>query len=134
LKAAEAGIVRWLVRISCAVALALVGFAHQVPAFANGAFISNELSEYILPDGTAPVICTVDKTHTEHDGGKLHEHGCEACRISASTVLPAPVFVAWPSASIPTYLGPSLSAEATGNRPLFPGGGPRGPPLMAALI
>ncbi len=134
MKAAEAGIVRWLVRISCAVALVLVGFAHQAPAFADGAFITDELSEYVLPDGTAPIICTVDTAQSTHHDSKIHTHGCEACRISASTVLPAPVFVAWPSASIPTYLGPIHGAEATGNRPLSPGGGPRGPPLMAALI
>jgi hypothetical protein len=121
------------VRISCAFALVLVGFAHQAPAFANGAFIPDELSEYVLPDGTAPVICTIGKAQPSHHNGKLHAHGCEACRISASIVLPAPVFTAWRRASMPSYLGPHHSAEASRDRPLSPGW-PRGPPLNAARI
>jgi len=133
-KAAEAGIVRWLVRISCVVALVLVGFAHQAPAFADGEFIPDELSEFVLPDGTAPVICTVDKAQPTHHNSKVHAHGCEACRISASTVLPAPAFVAWRGIAILTNPGPRRGSAVDESRPLSPGGGPRGPPLGVAQV
>ncbi|WP_283192581.1 hypothetical protein [Rhizobium sp. AN80A] len=134
MKAAEAGIVRWLVRVSCAVALVFLGFAHQAPAFANGAFISVELSEYVLPDGTVPVICTVGKAQTGDHQSKVDAHGCEACRISASVVLPAPISIALRSVAIPISLGPRSGTEADGSGPLSPAGGPRGPPLNPGRV
>lgn len=81
-----------MVRILCAVALLCLGFAHKAPVLAApGGIPLNEIAAYVLPDGTLPVLCI-----TSHDDGKSHPHedgrgtGCEACRLNASVILPAP--------------------------------------------
>jgi hypothetical protein len=79
---------KWLMRIMCAIALLFVGFAHQAPAFANGTFIAPEFAEYVLPDGTLPVICIAGKVEGKHTHDKAHAAKCEACRTSV--LLPAP--------------------------------------------
>ncbi len=71
------------IRLLSVLALALVAFAHK-PVEAAG-----PLAFYTLPDGSAPVLCLGG-----HDGGSKHKHGgyCDACRISASALCPAPAF------------------------------------------
>ncbi len=81
---------QWLVRMTCAIALLFVGFAHQAPAFANGTFIAPEFAEYVLPDGTLPVICIAGKVDGKHTHNQAHAAKCEACRIGSSVLLPAP--------------------------------------------
>ncbi|MGO6943241.1 hypothetical protein [Rhizobium leguminosarum] len=118
---------QWALRILCAVALVFVGFAHQVPAAAAGD--PAELAQYVLPDGTLPTLCvtTTDKSgQDQHD--KAHSHGCEACRISVSILLPAPTDIA--GAAIPFAAAVELPIRAEAfHRQLFPPNtGPRAPP------
>lgn len=120
---------QWALRVLCAVALVFVGFAHQVPTAAASDLGPAELVQYVLPDGTLPTLCVTitDKSDQgQHD--KTHSHGCEACRISASTLLPAPTDVA--GAPIPFAVTVELPIRAeTFHRQLFPPNtGPRAPP------
>ncbi|MBY3128676.1 DUF2946 family protein [Rhizobium laguerreae] len=120
---------QWALRILCAVALVFVGFAHQLPAVAAGEFDPAELAQYALPDGTLPTLCvtTTDKSgQDQHD--KAHSHGCEACRISTSILLPAPTDIA--GATIPFSAAVELPIRTEAfHRQLFPPNtGPRAPP------
>ncbi|WLD96041.1 hypothetical protein PX860_10730 [Agrobacterium leguminum] len=79
-----------IVRTLCALALLLVGFAHKPPVLANSQIPLREIAQYVLPDGTLPVLCLPSE-----DGKAKHDHhdigsGCEACRLTASVLLPAP--------------------------------------------
>ncbi|MBY5836690.1 hypothetical protein J3P71_05355 [Rhizobium leguminosarum] len=120
---------QWALRILCAVALVFVGFAHQLPAAAAGEFDPAELAQYALPDGSLPTLCvtTTDKSgQDQHD--KAHSHGCEACRISVSILLPAPTDIA--GAAIPFAAAVELPIRTEAfHRQLFPPNtAPRAPP------
>lgn len=82
---------QWGVRILCALAFLLLGFAHKPPVVEAGPIPASEVADYILPDGTLPVLClpSEDGTakHHQHESGTF----CEACRLAASTILPTPV-------------------------------------------
>jgi hypothetical protein len=80
----------WLVRLTCAIALLFVGFAHETPVFAKSAFIIFEPAQYVLPDGTLPVICIEGKAQGNHTHDKVQAAKCEACRIGSSVLLPLP--------------------------------------------
>jgi hypothetical protein len=87
--AARRGGMAKLVRILCAIALLCLGFAHKPPT-ADAASISiAEFEQYVLPDGTLSVLCLSDMDGQSH-GDKNVGNGCEACRLSASILLPAP--------------------------------------------
>lgn len=71
----------------CALALVFVAFAHQPVSAASA---QPDLSAYTLPDGTLPVLCLTDSGDTDHHKSAWHGNGCEACRLSASVILPVP--------------------------------------------
>ncbi|WP_097141761.1 hypothetical protein [Rhizobium subbaraonis] len=81
-----------LLRIFCAIALLCVGFAHKPPVLplAPSSLPIDEVAQYVLPDGTLPVLCLPSEDgkakHQDHTFGP----GCEACRLSASIILPSP--------------------------------------------
>lgn len=91
MRTAKANMAQWLMRMICAIALLFVGFAHQAPVFAGGAFVPLEFAEYALPDGTLPVICIAGKVEGKHRHEQAHAVQCEACRISSAALLPDPV-------------------------------------------
>ncbi|MDI7922398.1 hypothetical protein [Ferirhizobium litorale] len=117
-----------LVRMLCALALLMVGFAHKVPALDYGPIPLSEIAHYTLPDGSLPMLCLSsehgDTKHGSHDLGS----GCEACRLSASVLLPAP----------PDTVGERIQQAIAHFRPLRseahyrqlfpPNTSPRGPP------
>jgi hypothetical protein len=80
----------WTVRMLCALSLLFVGFAHQPPALAGQ---PENVEAYRLPDGSLPTLCITVSDDGEGKGTaghKIHHQGCEACRISASVLLPTP--------------------------------------------
>jgi hypothetical protein len=78
---------RIAVRMICALALLFVAFAHQPVSLASA---QPDLSAYTLPDGSLPVLCLTDSNDTDHHNSAWHGKGCEACRLSASVILPVP--------------------------------------------
>jgi hypothetical protein len=71
-------------RLLCALAMAMIGFAHQ-PVFAAQAQ-GSEIS--VLPDGEIATMCL----SSSETGGKklLSGNACEACRLSSTCLLPSP--------------------------------------------
>ena len=118
---------QWALRILCAATLVFVAFAHQAPVAGESG--PTELAQYVLPDGTLPSLCaTVSDKSDQGQHDKTHSHGCEACRIGASTLLPAPMDVA--GAPIPFAVAVELPirAESFPRRLFPPNTGPRAPP------
>ncbi|MFJ6324672.1 MULTISPECIES: hypothetical protein [unclassified Rhizobium] len=125
---------QWVVRTLCALSLLLVGFAHQVPALPAKQLSPAELAQYILPDGTLPTLCVtvIDGAGQEH--GKVgHLTGCEACRISASVVLPVPADVVGAPIGFAFTVELPRRAEAIHRQLYPPNTGPRAPPADPIL-
>lgn len=92
----------WL-RIICAVALLFLGLAHR-PAVVMAQAGPLELT-YQLPDGTAPDLCVPQGT----DRQVVTYPACDACRLSASVILPpAPEGISYfAPAAVPVHLVPA---------------------------
>ena len=115
------------VRILCAIALLCLGFSHQPPT-ADAASISiSDFEQYVLPDGTSPVLCLSDMDGQSH-GGKKAGNGCEACRLSASILLPAPGDVSGWLIPRPADRFIKQKADTVVWRHLTACASPRGPP------
>jgi hypothetical protein len=119
---------QWFVRILCAMALLFVGFAHQIPVIHAASGVV-DVSEYVLPDGSLPVFCITDNGDDGADHGKMRMvHGCEACQMAASIVLPIPSDAPGYRVSISPVVA-FQGAASEFHRPLFPPNtGPTGPP------
>lgn len=122
-----------MMRIVCVIALLFVGFAHQAPVIRTSAG-TVDVSQYVLPDGTLPIFCITDND-ADDDGqthGKMHMvHGCDACQIGASVLLPEPADATGRPMQFVASATPRLEMH-TFFRPLFPPNtGPRAPPLTS---
>ena len=73
-------------RIACALSLVLLSFSHSPMISKSNPSTHVDMSAYILPDGSLPVLCLTggseEKTHTIAP--------CEFCRISHALILPEP--------------------------------------------
>ncbi len=78
------------VRLLCVLALMLVAFAHKPVDIASAEELL--LAEYVLPDGSYPVLCITDHAVDKNDRSQhLHNSNiCDACRISSAFLCPAP--------------------------------------------
>lgn len=73
-----------------ALCIALLGVA--LPRAALIADSAPDLTAYILPDGTLPVICQADPDHLPRDAADHGKHHCLACQlVIASTGASDPV-------------------------------------------
>lgn len=116
---------QWLARLSCVLALLSLGFAHQVPAFAD----SPAQAQYQLPDGTFPVICVTYQDEDGKEHGKVHPSGCETCQISAVALLPAPSDIQIGRVAF-VRSDTAAPKRKIFHRPLYPpNSGPRAPPM-----
>lgn len=119
-------------RLIAALALLMIGFAHQ-PVVANP--LALQFAAYSLPDGTLPFFCLNDDGSQPAKDSKsaVHDHGCDACRLSASALMPTP----------PDLSGQSFDFSAVRlviekdfqlARTLYPPSlGPRAPPDIVVL-
>lgn len=113
-------------RFACVFALVMIGFAHTpASAYPNDALAF----AYQLPDGTFAPLCQDD-----HDSSKPHavkDTGCEACRLAAAILLPAPADVA----HIEVFLSEEVKVferrQRTGRALYPPNTGPRAPPAIS---
>jgi hypothetical protein len=119
-----------MIRLWCVLALVMVGFAHQ-PVSATP-FGPVEQAAYVLPDGTLPVFCINDVVDTKP--AKFSLHGCDACRLSASILLPPPPQAGGRIAfSRPAELGVIVAVSLV-QRLYPPNARPRAPPVSVIAI
>lgn len=89
---ANAGKIRTLsVRILCVLALVFLGLSHRMPAPETPAESFEIASSLTLPDGSVAELCLP----SGHAPGFKVYPDCDACRLSASTLLPVPPTVAF---------------------------------------
>lgn len=115
------------IRFFSVLALFFVAFAHkpiELRETANSEFLR---AEFILPDGTFPVICRAING-TSGEKRHLHIADCDACRLSAQFICPTP------NASSGSLLHLALAhgdilAEPVVSRNIYPPAAPpRAPP------
>jgi hypothetical protein len=125
---------RMAVHIMCMMALFAVGFAHKVPSLSASPLTPAEIVAYTLPDGTLPVLCISDQASSDHDHDQDHQHkadgGCEACRISASILLPLPTDTVGLIAKLDRKLTFQRVTEPVVARIFPPNQSPRAPPAI----
>ncbi|MDR6821118.1 hypothetical protein J2X76_006319 [Neorhizobium sp. 2083] len=120
--------VQWVVRALCVLALLFVGFAHKPLNLDYHSIPASELAAYTLPDGTLPVLCLPSEDgKTKHDGHDLGS-GCEACRLTASVLLPAPADMAGAPIVRESERMVPVRSEAFYRQLFPPNTAPRGPP------
>lgn len=73
-----------VLRALVAVALLLSAFAHRPAAFE--AYGVQDLTAYVLPDGTLPVLCLPG----DENKSSKHFDACDFCQIASSFALPLP--------------------------------------------
>ncbi|MDE1994692.1 MAG: hypothetical protein KGI75_19465 [Rhizobiaceae bacterium] len=127
------GTTQWMVRILSAVALLLVGFAHEPLTASADELTPAQLAQYRLPDGTLPVFCVTYKDANGKEHSKTHAPGCEACRISSAVLLPTPPMDVCERLA---FIGRNIRApkvEAFHRQLYPPNSGPRAPPLFKTV-
>ena len=115
------------IRMICVVALVLLGLAHRPAVPPTPQLSPQEIAALTLPDGSLPELCLP----TEDGKAKGHavSSDCEACRIAASALLPAPADSV--GFRMPLIAAVTLPQPAEAHyRQLFPPDShPRAPPI-----
>jgi hypothetical protein len=109
-------------RILCAILLVSAGLAHQ-PVAAKPPQV-RDLAIYVLPDGSVADLCVPG----DGEPIKVAWHGCEACRIAASILIPEPPGNAAHVDQTPIAVDFASVKSMDAKVLLRPGASPRGPP------
>ncbi|WP_457580946.1 hypothetical protein [Ensifer canadensis] len=120
-----------VMRMFCALAVLLLGFAHQAPAAAT-TLSATERAQFALPDGSLPDLCLPGAG--DDDGGSnslSHSHFCGACRIFWG-LLPAPADAADTIVRKTENVLPRGQPVASARSQLPPNASPRGPPASSS--
>jgi hypothetical protein len=72
------------VRLLCVLCLVMIGFAHKPVESAS----TGSIPVYVLPDGSVASICIPGDPGKSPT--KASSHGCDACRLSSTALLPTP--------------------------------------------
>ncbi|MBX5161028.1 MULTISPECIES: hypothetical protein [unclassified Rhizobium] len=113
-------------RMLCALSFALLGLAHQPPqAVASEGY---HAAAYMLPDGSFASLCVTVK---DADGKTASfKPNCEACRLSATVILPAPDAGSWLERKLASLVNsPIETAAVTGARAVSRANS-RAPPIL----
>ncbi|MBX5100712.1 hypothetical protein HJB52_02300 [Rhizobium lentis] len=113
-------------RMLCALSLLLLGFAHQAPQAA--ASEDYDAAAYMLPDGTLASLCVTVK---EADGKTVaFKPNCEACRLSASVILPTPDVGSWFERTFASLLNAPIETAAVVDAGAVTRPNSRAPPIL----
>ncbi|MGF6177144.1 hypothetical protein [Ensifer sp. 4252] len=120
-----------VMRMFCALAVLLLGFAHQAPAAAT-TLSSTERAQFALPDGSLPDLCLPGAGDDDGSGKPLsHSHFCGACRVFWA-LLAAPADAADTIVRKTEMLLPPEQPVASARSQLPPNASPRGPPASSS--
>jgi hypothetical protein len=117
-----------LVRLVCALSLALVAFGHQPLSLPRAGTLA--VAAHAFPDGSQPVICLTD-TAGKGDPQQAHRHGCDACRISSAFFIPAPDCLAVAERMDASAVPPLPAMPPIIRAAYPPSAPPQAPPLLA---
>ena len=114
-------------RMLCALSLVLLGLAHQAPQAA--ASEGYDSSAYVLPDGTVASLCVTVK---DADGKTVaFKPNCEACRLSASVLLPTPDAGSWLERKLASLVNSPIETSAVPGARAVSRPNSRAPPVLA---
>ncbi|NVD42008.1 hypothetical protein HT585_24385 [Ensifer sp. HO-A22] len=114
-------------RMFGALAVLLLGFAHQAPA-AAAALSPAERAQFVLPDGSLPDLCLPGAGNDDGNGKQLsHSHFCGACRIFWA-LPPAPAGATDTIVRKTGKVLPPAQPGGSARSQLPPNASPRGPP------
>ncbi|MBX4909747.1 MULTISPECIES: hypothetical protein [Rhizobium] len=113
-------------RMFCALGLLLLGFSHQAPQAA--ASDGYDATAYMLPDGSFASLCVTVK----EAGGKTvgFKPNCEACRLSASVILPMPDAGSWLARKLASLVNVPMEAAAVAGVSAVSRANSRAPPSL----
>lgn len=113
-------------RMLCALSLLLLGLAHQAPqAVAAEGY---DAAAYVLPDGTFASLCVTVK---DADGKTVaFKPNCEACRLSASTILPTPDAGSWLERKLASLINSPIETSAVAGVSAVSRPNSRAPPIL----
>ncbi|MBX4924756.1 hypothetical protein [Rhizobium binae] len=113
-------------RMLCALSLLLLGFAHQAPqAVASDGY---DAAAYMLPDGTFASLCV---TENEAEGKTVgFKPNCEACRLSASVILPKPDSGSWLERKLASLVNSPIETAAVAGVSAVTQPNSRAPPVL----
>jgi hypothetical protein len=99
---------RLFLRMLSELSLLLLGLAHQAPqAVAAEGY---DAAAYVLPDGTFASLCVTVK---DADGKTIaFKPNCEACRLSASVILPTPDADSWLERELTSLINAPIETSA----------------------
>lgn len=120
----------WL-RILCAIALVLVGLAHQPPGASASPIPPDRIAEYTLPDGTVPDLCF--PFGTGKSGQHVSAADCEACRLSNDVTLPVPSQAGIRIVSRAAFIHHTVRADPPRRQFIQPDSSPRAPPFSTRI-
>ncbi|PDS77516.1 hypothetical protein [Rhizobium sp. L43] len=113
-------------RMLCALSLALLGLAHQAPQAV--AFEGYDAAAYVLPDGSFASLCVTVK---DTDGKTVaFKPNCEACRLSASVILPAPDAGSWLERKLGSLINSPIETSAVADASAVIRPNSRAPPVL----
>ncbi|PCK87809.1 hypothetical protein CPT32_07115 [Rhizobium sophoriradicis] len=113
-------------RMLCALSLLLLGFAHQAPqAVASDGY---DAAAYMLPDGSFASLCVTVKDTS----GKTvaFKPNCEACRLSASVILPTPDAGSWLERKLASLINAPIETSAVAGASAVSRANSRAPPVL----
>ncbi|MBX4861012.1 hypothetical protein G9X64_27760 [Rhizobium sophorae] len=114
-------------RMLCALSLALLGLAHQAPQAV--AFEGYDSAAYVLPDGTFASLCITVK---DADGKTFaFKPNCQACRLSASVILPMPDAGSWLERKLASLINAPIEISAVAGASAVSQPNSRAPPILA---
>ncbi|EJT05380.1 hypothetical protein [Rhizobium sp. CCGE 510] len=114
-------------RMLCALSLVLLGLAHQPPqAVASEGY---HAAAYMLPDGTFASLCVTVKDADGKTGA--FKPNCEACRLSASVILPAPDSGSWLERKLAALVNSPIGSAAVSGARAVSRPNSRAPPILA---
>ncbi|MBY5783034.1 hypothetical protein HFN62_04585 [Rhizobium leguminosarum] len=114
-------------RMLCALSLLLLGLAHQAPqAVASEGY---DAAAYVLPDGAFASLCVTIK---DADGKTVaFKPNCEACRLSASVILPMPDAGSWLERKVGSLINAPIETSAIDGASAVSRPNSRAPPILA---
>jgi hypothetical protein len=114
-------------RMICVVALVLLGLAHSPVVLPAPQLSAQEIAALTLPDGTLPELCLPAEDGKGKPLGASSD--CEACRISAAVLLPAPADTIGRVMAFASSIVLPQPAEAHYRQLFPPDSHPRAPPV-----
>lgn len=112
--------------VLCAIALVWASVAHR-PIIISNTSQTVDLSAYVLPDGTIPVICFGG----EGDGKNTSSQACPFCTLASAVIFPEPPQLFARVINTVRFVDPVCKKAPLSKTVILAGAPPTGPPIFS---